>query len=403
MAAKSVPMACQPREVANSIYAKYRICHNDFMAILEAEFQEYDRTIRPEDALLQAARSAHIDVRKRLNADEKLSQHLVSDFLQGSYARYTMNDPEDKADVDIIVVTRLHEKQWTPDGVLTLFATWLAGQYGQQRVSKNGRSVNLELDNVEVDLVPTSAPSEAVMLDIRSYAAETVAKAITPGPEDDLLNPNEVFGPSITTIGNGDWALAPLRIPDLHAKAWQDTHPLAALEYTRQKNRECDKMFLRVVRAIKWWRKRVSGGPEHPKSYPIEHMVGDACLSGTFKSVAEGITLTLEAMQRRYYNEYLTRKKPTLKPRGLEHLQEANVLALLQDADFCAFYEQLEVAAANARLALDETNPHKSGKAWQRVLGDEFPVPPPSKTGPTGGGFTPRTDPAREPAGGRFG
>lgn len=105
------------------IYAKYRICHNDFMAILEAEFQVYDRTIRPEDSLLKAARNAHIDVRMRLNADKDLSEHLVSDFLQGSYARYTMNDPEDKADVDIIVVTRLHEQQWTPDGVLTVLSS----------------------------------------------------------------------------------------------------------------------------------------------------------------------------------------------------------------------------------------------------------------------------------------
>jgi Second Messenger Oligonucleotide or Dinucleotide Synthetase domain len=373
------------------------------MATLESEFQVYDRAIRPEDALLTAARDAHLDVRQRLNADAKLSSHLVSDFLQGSYARYTMNDPEDKADVDIIVVTRLHEKQWTPDSVLTMFATWLADQYGQQRVNKNGRSVNLELNDVEVDLVPTSAPSEAVMLNMRSYAAETVAKAIQPGPEDDLLNPNEVFGPSITTIGNGDWAQSPLRIPDLHAQAWQDTHPLAALEYTRQKNRACDKMFLRVVRAIKWWRKRVSGGPEHPKSYPIEHMVGDACPGGTFTNVAEGVTLTLEAMQRRYYNEYLARKTPMLKPRGLEHVSEANVLTLLQDADFCGFYEQLQVAAANARFALDEADPHRSGQAWQRVLGKEFPVPPPSKIGPTGGGFTPRTSAVREPTGGRFG
>ncbi|MFD2609167.1 hypothetical protein ACFSR9_06905 [Deinococcus taklimakanensis] len=372
------------------------------MAILEGEFQAYDRQIRPEDPLLRAARYAHLEVRSRLNNDEKMKPHLVADFLQGSYARHTMNNPEDMADVDIIVVTNLHEQQWTPDQVLTMFATWLGNQYGQHRVSKNGRSVNLALDDVEVDLVPTSAPSEAVLMDYRAYSLESVAKAFQPGRQDELLDADEVFGPSINSVSNGDWATEPLRIPDLHAECWQDTHPLAALEYTRQKNREHQRRFLRVVRAIKWWRKRVSGGPDHPKSYPVEHMVGDACTS-PFETVAEGITLTLEQMQHQYAPLYLAKRKPLLHPRGLELHPSADVLALLTDNDFCRFYEQLQVAAASARYALGLDDPHESGKAWRRVLGDEFPVPPPGRGGPVSGGFTPRTTPAHQPRGGRFG
>lgn len=372
------------------------------MLTLNSEFERFDREIRPSDDVLTAARLAHIDLRKRLNADSKIQEIHVADFLQGSYARHTMNAPSDKADVDIVLVTNLDERdpRNTPQAVLNWFSAWLGDQYGAQRVSLQGRSVGLELNEVCVDLVPTSAPSEVVRQELRSYAERSIFKAL--GPEDDLLNPDEIFGPDIEAILDKEWSKQPLRIPDRHAQAWQDTHPLATLVWTRQKNKRCDQLFLRVVRALKWWRKRVSEGPNHPKSYPIEHMVGDACPEdSTSFSVAEGVVRTLEQMRDTLYPHYRVRKAPHLALRGLEH-SSANVLALLTSEDFCAYYEALVQAARDARFAASCDDAHQAGLAWQKVLGEAFPVPPKPKPPTPSGGYTPRTSAPTHPSEGRF-
>ena len=369
--------------------------------VLNNEFSSFDTLIRPSDAELRLCKRAHEELRRNLRDDESIEKIHVADFLQGSYPRNTMNRTDEKNDVDVILVTTLHEAQFDPDTALALFVPFLKTYYPDQW-ELNGRSINIQLEDVHLDLVPTSAPSEARIMMLRAleeeYNERVVAKATQP---DDLLDPDEIVGPSGSAIASGDWAEDPLRIPDRHAKCWQNTHPLATLAWTTQKNRQCNKRFLRVVRAVKWWRKHVSGGPKHPKSYPIEHMVGDHCPSN-ISSVAEGVTLTLEAMLG-CYEPYAARGvTPWLAPRGLEG-QDNNVLSLVTREDFSAFVGVLRDAARHARLAFDEKDPHESGKLWQRVLGERFPVPrKPTSGGGSRGGFTPREEPIPQPVGGRF-
>ena len=368
---------------------------------LNNEFTVFDERIRPDDPELKLCQDAHADLRSRLKADEDISKVHVADFLQGSYARNTMLISDEKNDVDIILVTSLHERQYPPDAALAYFVPFLEKNYPNQ-FSMNGRSLNIQLDEVELDLVPTSAPSEARIAQLSALDMilneRMIAKASDP---NDVLDPEEIVGDSGDAILTGNWSRDPLRIPDRHVQEWQNTHPLATQAWTTEKNGECNKIFLRVARAVKWWRKHVSEGPKHPKSYPIEHMAGDHCPSG-ISSVAEGLTRTLESMYVKFGEDAERGVVPWLDPRGLPP-QNNNVLSLITIEDFKGFVGVLGTAASNARRAFEEEDAHESGKLWRLVLGEKFPLPPRkvSNSGPRGG-FSPRPEREPEPVGGRF-
>jgi hypothetical protein len=105
--------------------------------------------------------TGHKTLRGRLNADKDLQPILVSDFLQGSYRRYTAVRPkaDKRSDVDIIIVTKLDESEFTPTKALALFEPFLNRHYnGKWRAQ--GRSFGIEMSYVELDVVPTSAPAE---------------------------------------------------------------------------------------------------------------------------------------------------------------------------------------------------------------------------------------------------
>jgi len=74
---------------------------------------------------------------------------LVSDFLQGSYRRYTAVRPKDgkRADVDIVVVTNLDEQKHTPQQAMNLFKPFLDQHY-TAKWHFQGRSIGIELSYV---------------------------------------------------------------------------------------------------------------------------------------------------------------------------------------------------------------------------------------------------------------
>ncbi|UQN10207.1 hypothetical protein [Deinococcus sp. QL22] len=381
---------------------------------LAKEFDEFDRLIRPLNQTLKAAQRAHLDVRGRIGNDAALSDLHVADFLQGSYARYTMVKPGldeygdlKKADVDIVLVTNVSEDDYEPEDVLRIVLNWLEKEYGKGCAEIQSRSVKLSLPDVEVDLVPTSAPSEAQKAALLRYTENALqAETRSADRSDDVLNPDEVFGPS--GLPDDQWALEPLRIPDKDAQEWQDTHPLATLEFTVEKNSHCNKKFLRVARALKWWRRQAAqqpGASKYPRSYPIEHMAGDHCPTD-FSSIAEGLTRTFQNM-RAAYGKFYPHTKAPMPPRGLDG-SEADVLSRLTQEDFNAFYEELCTASDLAMKALTWGNRREAAQMWREILGDEFKVPPalPASTttaAAAAGGFVePKAPPADYPWG-RFG
>lgn len=373
--------------------------------ILPADFSTFLQDIRPTVAMREDLKTGHKTLRDRLDADENLSPLLVSHFLQGSYRRHTAVRPKGdrRSDVDIIVVTKLDENEYTPKEALGLFEPFLDEHYGG-KWRPQGRSFGIELSYVELDVVPTSAPAEQEYGILQS-------DAVTSG--DDIVKARDWrLHPSWLALdnrarrdarllldkasGEPEWQAQPLRIPDRDADEWDDTHPLEQIRWTRDKNSGCDGHFVNVVKCIKWWRLEHYTEPAHPKGFPLERLIGEHCPDG-IESVAEGVVKTLEAIITSYATTAGTQGKPYLPDYGVP---SHDVFHRITGEDFAAFLGQVKDGADLSRRALDSEDRTESGDLWREMFGPKFPKPP--NTGSTKKGrLTPPTGPAA-PGSGRF-
>ena len=367
---------------------------------LQNSFTDFLGKIRLTGQQSSDCESAHTELRDRLETDPDWKSRIVDTFLQGSYRRSTVVttlSEADRVDVDVVVVTNLHEAQYTPRDVVTLLTPFLERNY-RGRWEVHDRSICLQIPGtqVELDLVVTSAPSEAVMRMIKSAA---VSGQWTLGQDADWklvegwepkaqreVRP-ELLEQFLRKIAAApEWKADPLRIPARDLGHWVDTNPLEQIKWTREKNAETDGYFISVVKAIKWWRLR-NNLPKYPKGYPLEQLVGELCSDG-ITSVAQGLTTSLE----------LIAANGSVKPHVADPGVPANdVLARVGDEDYAGFWSITRDAAKKARAALDLSDFGESALAWQGLLGPEFPVPDSAK-----GGFSPRVAPSTVTTG-RFG
>lgn len=349
---------------------------------LPSYFIDFLQTIRPTESERQAFKAAHIELRSLLTHDDRLSQIIVTTFLQGSYRRATMLHAiqGNRPDVDVVVVTRLSPNQFTAAQALDVFKPFLREHY-PSAWGTNERSLWVTIGGVDLDLVITSAPD---------YAEEGILLGQNSG--DDAVDEND--GSSATD--NALWKLKPLLIPDRQAQRWQETHPLAQLAWTRTKNRNTEGCFVNVAKSIKWLKRVTTGMPKHPRSYPLEHLVGRCCPDG-IRDVATGIVQTLEAMVSQYGWYAQNGHVPELANHGIP---SQNVFARVPAEDFRAFLERVQGAARLARRALDSNDVPESVQLWQALFGSAFPTN--GSAGGKGGGFSPRTG-ATVIGGGRFG
>jgi hypothetical protein len=367
--------------------------------ILESDFAKFLQEIRLQENHREDLQTGHRTLRERLRADEDLKPVIVSDFLQGSYRRDTAVRPngDARADVDIVVVTNLKEHRaagdggYTPAQAINRFKPFVEKYYkGKYRIQ--GRSIGIELSYVELDLVITSAPSEAQARFLASEAVTTNFN-LADAPDWRLhpawLSPDKrtkaVLGRLYEAEREEEWKAEPLRIPDRDANIWEDTHPLEQIRWTRNKNANCEKHFVNVVKAIKWWRLEKHPEPERPKGFPLERLVGECCPDG-IRSVAQGIALTLAAISANYAGHVATGRKPVLPDYGVPG---HDVFKRVTAKDFAAFHKQAVEGAALARRAYESINPTESGNLWHELLGDKFPKPS-DNGGKKSGGFTER-------------
>lgn len=377
---------------------------------LPTDFREFLQAIRPTENQRSDLQIGHKTLRKRLNADEDLKQCLVADFLQGSYKRSTAIRPKGdrRSDVDIIVVTKLSEDEFTPAKAMDVFKPFL-NKYYKGNWRQQGRSFGIELSYVELDLVLTSAPSEAEVgiLQSESLSADD-------GLEDDpewrlhrsWLALSSRYRSDARALlaeakGGAEWKSQPLRIPDRDANKWEPTHPIAQIIWTRDKNTHTDGHFVNVVKAIKWWRVEKHEEPKHPKGFPLERLIGECC-PDSIDSVAEGVVTTLENIVSKYSLTVLAGGKPNLPDYGVP---THDVFKRISADDFKQFYDQVKNGAALARRAFDSEDRTESGNLWLALFGNKFPKPPEKDRGGSGGsargGYTPPTGPA-VPGSGRF-
>ena len=341
---------------------------------LETQLQELVKEISPTATQQSELKKAHIRLRERLMADDDLKPLIVETFLQGSYRRHTGIRPEtgDKPDVDVVVVTGMDRREYTPEAAMNTLVPFLERHY-PGKWKKKGRSIGIEMSKVKLDVVLTSAPSEAEERAILEFLQE-----------DDEAD--------IPSRASDQWKNAPLWIPDRDARNWQRTYPLEQIRWTHKKNDSTNGHYIRVVRLVKWWWQTRHPEQEHPRSYPLEHIVGDCCPDDV-TSLAQGFTETLEEIKRRHGWEADTGAVPRLRDRGVK---EQNVLSRIKPSDFSRFHQKSGASANVARKAINSTDEGESAKLWSQIFGARYPVLSTQK------GFTQRDQTSRV-KGGRFG
>ena len=322
--------------------------------------------IRPTDAQQKNLQDAHIMLRERLMADESLKPIIVETFLQGSYRRHTAVRPDgDKSDVDIVAVTRLAREDFPdPEKAMDILVPFL-NKYYAGKWKKKGRAIGIELSKVKMDVVIASAPSEA--------EEKTLLEILQREWSD------EGFGK-----GETEWRTEPLWIPDREARNWQRTHPREQIRWTQEKNARTNGHYVNVVKLVKWWWKTGHPEQDHPRSYPLEHIVGECCPDGA-TSLAQAFTETLEEIERRYGAQAARWEVPTLPDRGVP---EQNVLKRITPQDFQSFHGKASNAASQARRALNSQDPKESSTLWAGIFGGLYAV-----GARTNSGFTTREAP----------
>ena len=339
------------------------------MTELPSKFEEFLSNIRPTDEQISNYVDGHKQLRERLTDDDDLSEIHVADFLQGSYARRTAVKPigDEKSDVDIVFVTNLPKSEYTASEAMELCEPFLNQYYPDWKA--NQHSYKIELDNVEMDLVLTAAPSEAVMIELS--AADSIGKAdieAVANQRDMGIIANAMD--NTFKGGEKDWQDEPLDIPDRELEDWDRTHPLATLDWTQNKNDRTKGHYINVVKALKWWRRTQIDVPERPKSYPLERLIGECC-PDYISCVAEGVTRTFDIFIEKYELNAEQEDAPELGQHGLP---EKDVLARLEGRDFAAFYDQVTKASEKAQRAYDEQDKEKSAVYWRELFGEEFPL-----------------------------
>lgn len=348
----------------------------------------------------------HTTLRERLRSDPALAPIIVSDFLQGSYRRSTAIKPKGdrRADVAVIVVTRLDREAYTPEEAMQQFVPFL-DRYYEKKYHFQGRSIGIELSYVDLDLVITSAPSERMERVVKSESVRT--DDALEEVADWRLTPSWIGLESRRQSADASillckaqqepvWKTEPLWIPDRDANCWEPTHPLAQIEWTSAKNARCNTYYVPLVKALKWWWREQHQNQKYPKGYPLEHLIGQSCPDG-IDSVAEGVTATLEDMAQRYLGDVALHQIPILPDHGVP---EHDVLHRLSVDDFANFHAQVCQAALLARQAFDASEVEESARLWSLLFGKAFPYDG-NKGTTTNGGFTLRTQPTRV-TGGRF-
>lgn len=318
---------------------------------IDPHFTTFLSNIRPNDDQKKVCKDEHTRLRERLLAESGLRDIVVTTFLQGSCRRATMVRPvgDTRPDVDVVVVTTLSRQDHTPQQAIDRFKPFLR-RYYDGKWGSQGRSLGIATNGIALDLVVTTAPALEVQKIRKDADTVDVEQTTMPTAEDWVQE-------------------EPLWIPDREAGAWQPTHPRAQIAWTHAKNKRTNGHYVNVVKAIKWWKLQHGSLPKHPKSYPLEHIIGDCCPDG-IKSVAEGVTRTLEAIVANFAHSAQLGVVPALANRGL---QTQNVLARVPADHLRAFVDCARGAARESKLAFESSSLADAVERWRKLFGQAFP------------------------------
>jgi hypothetical protein len=183
--------------------------------------------VEPSPSAKEGARRSHAHLREVL-AEGPFGSRIVNSFLSGSYARHTAVVPLD--DVDIIFLVEasawpsaLFSSRPDPEAVLRSFNGALRRRYSESSLRTQRRSIRLQLNHLDIDVVPAIATTE-----------------------DDVI-----------------------AIPDADADDWIKSSPTRHAANTTKLNKRHDEQFVPLVKLLKWWNSNL---PETArfKSFAVE-------------------------------------------------------------------------------------------------------------------------------------
>jgi predicted nucleotidyltransferase len=294
----------------------------------QQQFRDFLSDIEPSNTTKENASNAHAAPRDHLKSHDKFKKYHVSTFLSGSYKRDTAIRPrvhdgqEDRADVDVIVVTN-HKKTDKPEEVICLLHRTLQEKYDD--IKKNVRSVTIVANGINVDIVPIIAP--------------------------DGLNGR-------------------LFIPDRNLSKWVETNPIKHTQWTIDTNEAADGRFKPLVKLVKWWKRENPTGFRKPKGFQVECVVAE-CMEYGQAQYQELFVGTLEGIVSRYQPHIDAGVLPFIADPGVAG---NSVIEGMTFEEFNAFHNTAKKHAKLGREAINEADPEKETEKWRKVFGERFPA-----------------------------
>lgn len=295
--------------------------------ITQKQFTDFLSDIEPSSTTKTNASDAHTKVRKLLREHDTFKNYHVDTFLSGSYKRDTAIRPRTvegvvtRPDVDIIVVTN-HTLSDEPKDVIDLVYDTLEPEYDSIR--KQNRSIGIETDKVDMDVVPIIAPD---------------------GIEGILY------------------------IPDRKKEQWIITNPPKHTSWTTEVNKESGGRFKPLVKLMKWWRRENSTISKKPKGFVIECIVAE-CMDSQQTQYGELIVGTLEKIVEKYEPWVLLNLVPTIADPGVEGNSVTDGMTF---EAFEGFHNKVKAHAIIGREAIEEEDAEKSIQKWRTLFGERFP------------------------------
>lgn len=284
----------------------------------EKDFEEFLHNIEPSPTTKKYVSSIQSNLREFLESHELYKEKVIETFLTGSYAKHTCIRPtkyDGKTDVDIVVVTNYTENDDSKDVLDELYEVC---KEKYDNVKKQSRSIGIEMEGTEIDVVPMI--------------------------EDKIV--------SMYKIGNKKDG------------NWKKTNPKGHIEWCTKINKENNDKFVRIVKIFKWWRKNnCPDDIKYPKGITLEKLIADNLYdcNNTYEDIVFNTMKNIVNDFKPYVENGI---KPFISDPGIP---TDNLSDCYEFKDFKEFYNKLKEHID----LLKESD--FSNESWRKVLGTEFP------------------------------
>ena len=284
----------------------------------EKDFENFLHNIEPSPTTKKYVSNIQTNLRFFLQHHKTYKEKVIDTFLTGSYAKHTCIRPtkyDGKTDVDIVVITNYTEND---DSKVVLDELYKVCKEHYKNVTKQTRSIGIEMEGTEIDVVPMIEDKISSMYKI--------------GNKKD---------------GN-----------------WKKTNPKGHIEWCSKVNRENCNKFVRIVKIFKWWRKNnCPDDIKYPKGITLEKIIADNLYdcNNTYEDI---VFNTIKNIKNKFEYYIKNGTKPFISDPGIP---SDNLSDSYKFEDFKLFYDKI---STHIKL-LEESN--FSNESWRKILGTEFP------------------------------